>query len=81
MRGTIQVVFKHGFGFIRASSQRDRWFHASAVIEPDAGFAVLEQGDVVAFTPEDHPKGPRAVGVRLLAKAGDFVHQEVQEDT
>ena len=61
--GTIKkIVSDKGFGFIEGS-QKDVFFHASAVV--NAGFDALSEGDVVSFDIKQGDKGPRAENVRL----------------
>ena len=62
--GTIKrIVRDRGFGFIRDSSGKEVFFHASAIY--GEGIDALREGDGVEFDlGEVGPKGPRATNVR-----------------
>lgn len=62
--GTIKkLVEDKGFGFIETGSDKDMFFHCSAVT--NAEFSALTEGDEVEFETGEGPKGPRAENVRL----------------
>lgn len=66
MEGEIRrVILDKGFGFIRGSDGRERFFHRSA-LEPAVEFADLREGQRVTFRDEAGAKGPRAEDVRIL---------------
>jgi CspA family cold shock protein len=62
--GTIKTLrVDKGFGFIRDSSGKDIFFHASAIY--GESIDMLREGDGVEFeVGQDGPKGPRATNVR-----------------
>ncbi len=63
--GTIaRLLIDKGFGFIRDDAGVEHFFHRSAI--RGAVFELLREGQLVEFTIEDSPKGPRAGEVRLL---------------
>ena len=51
-----------GFGFIQDDSQKEYFFHQSAVY--GEGLQDLREGDTVEFDVGQGPKGPRAENVR-----------------
>ena len=62
MTGEIKrLKFDRGFGFIRAETGDEVFFHRSAVAE-DA-FDSLREGQAVTFEIEQSPRGPRAKDV------------------
>ena len=62
--GTIKTLrVDKGFGFIRDTSGKEVFFHASAIY--GEGIDALREGDGVEFDlGEAGPKGPRATNVR-----------------
>jgi cold shock CspA family protein len=61
--GTVLNFNRRGFGFLEPDGSRQQvFFHVNDVV----GRLTLRDGDRVAFTLEDHPKGARAINVRLL---------------
>ena len=63
-QGTIKRITDKGFGFIsQQGSNQDMFFHSSAVSGID--FNKLREGQKVAFTIGQGPKGPRAENVQL----------------
>jgi len=64
LTGTIKTLrADKGFGFIRDSSGKEIFFHASAIY--GEGIDQLREGDGVEFDlGEAGPKGPRATNVR-----------------
>lgn len=62
--GTIKRLTDKGFGFIDTNDGKDLFFHMSAL--EDARFEDLQEGQRVAFTEGQGPKGPRAENVRLI---------------
>ncbi len=60
--GTINKLTDKGFGFISTEDGRDFFFHFSSV--EGARFEELWVGQLVTFTPDIGPKGPRAVNVK-----------------
>ncbi len=62
--GTIKrLVPDRGFGFIRAETGEDFFFHRSGVRD---SFDTLVEGQRVEFDEEPSTKGPRATNVRPL---------------
>ncbi len=65
MRGTIvRLVRDKGFGFIKAETGIEHFFHRSEV--KGAVFEGLAEGQRVEFTDADGTKGPRAEDVRVV---------------
>jgi CspA family cold shock protein len=64
--GTInKVVGERGFGFIKASDDKDYFFHRTS-IEAPLDFDRLLGGEKVEFEIEQTPKGPRASKVHAV---------------
>jgi cold shock protein len=64
--GTIsKVVAERGFGFIKASDDKDYFFHRTS-IETPLDFDRLIGGEKVEFEIEQTPKGPRASKVHAV---------------
>ena len=61
--GTIKRITDKGFGFIANGSERDMFFHSSAV--EGVAFDELQEGQRVVYEVGQGPKGPRAEHVRL----------------
>ena len=60
--GTIKkLVTERGFGFIKTGSDKDVFFHHTAVV--GKRFDDLAENDSVTFREEVGDKGPRAVDV------------------
>lgn len=62
--GIIKRVTDKGFGFIEDGSDKDMFFHSSAV--EGCTFDELREGQKVSFNVGQGPKGPRADNVRVL---------------
>jgi CspA family cold shock protein len=62
--GIIKRVTDKGFGFIEDGSDKDMFFHSSAV--EGVAFDELREGQKVTFNVGQGPKGPRADNVRLI---------------
>ena len=62
--GTIKRLTDKGFGFIDTGSDKDMFFHMSAV--EGCTFEQLQEGQKVSFTAGQGPKGPRAENVRVI---------------
>jgi len=63
MTGRIRTLrVDKGFGFIQDDSQKEYFFHQSAVY--GEGLQDLREGDTVEFDVGQGPKGPRAENVR-----------------
>ena len=64
--GTInKVVADRGFGFIKASDDKDYFFHRTSIESP-LEFDQLLGGEKVEFEIEQTPKGPRAAKVHAV---------------
>lgn len=64
MKGEVKRLIPfRGFGFIRAESGEEVFFHCSALRRGD--FEALQEGTSVKFNFTRGPKGPRAVKVRV----------------
>ena len=64
MEGTIKRLTDKGFGFISDGSDKDLFFHSSAI--QGARFDDLREGQKVEFTVGQGPKGPRAENVNII---------------
>jgi len=62
--GIIKRVTDKGFGFIEDGSDKDMFFHSSAV--EGCTFDELREGQKVSFNVGQGPKGPRADNVRII---------------
>ena len=60
--GTIKKVLDKGFGFIKTATDKDLFFHSSAV--QGVGFNDLREGQKVTYTEGMGQKGPCAENVR-----------------
>jgi cold shock CspA family protein len=61
-----RLDFDKNYGFIQADDDGTSYFFLSSSLEMTGPrFHVLSVGNRVAFTPIDHPKGPRAIEVRV----------------
>jgi CspA family cold shock protein len=61
--GTIKRINDRGFGFITTPEGTDYFFHQSACA--GTRFEELREGQMVSFTVEQSPKGPRAENVNV----------------
>ena len=64
MEGTIKRLTDKGFGFISDGSDKDMFFHCSAV--EGTTFEELREGQRVRFEVGRGPKGPRAESVTVI---------------
>jgi CspA family cold shock protein len=64
MEGTIKRLTDKGFGFISDGSDKDLFFHSSAM--QGGRFDDLREGQRVEFTVGQGPKGPRAENVNVI---------------
>ena len=64
MEGTIKRLTDKGFGFISDGSDKDLFFHSSAM--QGVHFDDLREGQKVEFTVGQGPKGPRAENVTVI---------------
>ena len=64
MEGTIKRLTDKGFGFISDGSDKDLFFHSSAM--QGVRFDDLREGQKVEFTVGQGPKGPRAEHVTVI---------------
>ena len=62
--GTIKRLTNKGFGFIDTGSEKDLFFHSSAV--QGVSFQELREGQRVSYTVGQSPKGPCAENVKLV---------------
>ena len=62
--GTIKRLTDKGFGFIENGSDKDMFFHSSAL--SGARFEELREGLRVSYDVGQGPKGPRAENVQLI---------------
>ncbi len=81
LQGRVRSLYPNrNFGFIRADGH-DYFFHAGSFSPlSSVDFPETEIGDLAQFEPIEHPKGVRAVNVRILAKDGDMVPPTLSED-
>jgi cold shock CspA family protein len=62
--GVVLNFHRKGFGFLEPKGSRQQvFFHINDVI----GHLTLREGDFVSFEFQEHPKGARAINVRLLS--------------
>ncbi|MFP4642538.1 MAG: cold-shock protein [Dehalococcoidia bacterium] len=57
-----RLITTSRFGFIRADKGEDIFFHRNELV--DFPFESLAEGQRVQFELTQHPKGPRAIGVK-----------------
>jgi CspA family cold shock protein len=62
LEGIVSKWLDRGFGFINVEGQDDVFVHNSAL----DGVYELQAGQKVEFEIEDSPRGPRAVGVKVV---------------
>jgi cold shock CspA family protein len=81
MKGIIKTLpVGKSFAFIYVPGHPEFFVHAGALVTGLA-WGELEKGDWVEFEPEyGNEKGPRAVRVKLLGKAGDYRPTETTEE-
>ena len=61
-QGTIKRLTDKGFGFIETGTDKDMFFHSSAV--EGVSYEQLQVGQRVSYNEGRGPKGPRAENVR-----------------
>jgi len=67
-KGKIKrLVSDRGFGFIGDTDGRDVFFHQNGLV--DVKFSDLTVNQEVEFDVENTEKGPRAINMRITAKA------------
>ena len=64
MEGTIKRITDKGFGFIENGSDKDMFFHSSAL--EGVRFEELREGQRVSYEVGQGPKGPRAENVKVI---------------
>jgi CspA family cold shock protein len=62
--GTIKRLIDRGFGFINTGTDKDLFFHNSAV--EGVSFEELKEGQRVSYTEGRGQKGPCAENVKLI---------------
>ena len=62
--GKIKKKMEKGFGFIDTGTDKDLFFHFSALV--DVTFEELREGQRVSYTAGQGPKGPCAENVKLI---------------
>lgn len=62
--GTIKSLTEKGFGFIETGTEKDMFFHMSAL--DGVRYEDLHEGQRVSYTAGQGPKGPRAENVKLI---------------
>jgi cold shock protein len=62
--GTIKRMTDKGFGFIDDGTEKNLFFHCSAVQE--VRFEELREGQRVSYEVGRGPKGPRAENIRVI---------------
>ena len=62
--GTIKRLTDKGFGFIDTGTDKDMFFHNTAL--EGVSFEELREGQRVSYTEGQGPKGPRAENVKLV---------------
>lgn len=69
MTGVIETL-RHTYGFVRGRDGVSRFFLPSAMEIPGSMFEDLTIGDQVEFIHIDHPRGARALGIRVIHRHG-----------
>jgi len=62
--GKIKRLMDKGFGFIETGTDKDLFFHNSAL--EGVSFEELREGELVSYTAGQGPKGPCAENVKLV---------------
>ena len=62
--GTIKRLMDRGFGFIDTGTEKDLFFHNSALV--GVSFEELREGQRVSYTEGRGQKGPCAENVKLV---------------
>ncbi|MCO6456524.1 MAG: cold-shock protein [Pirellulaceae bacterium] len=62
--GRIKRITDKGFGFIETGTDKDMFFHSSAVT--NGRFDELREGQRVSYDVGRGPKGPRAENVQVI---------------
>ena len=62
--GKIKRLMDKGFGFIDTGTDKDLFFHNSAL--EGVSFEELREGELVSYTAGQGPKGPCAENVKLV---------------
>ena len=62
--GTIKRLTDRGFGFIDIGTEKELFFHSSAL--EGVSFEDLKEGQRVSFTEGVGDKGPRAENVKVI---------------
>jgi CspA family cold shock protein len=62
--GTIKRLTDKGFGFIDIGTDKDMFFHNTAL--EGVSFEDLREGQRVSYTEGEGPKGPQAENVTLV---------------
>ena len=62
--GNIKRLTDKGFGFIDAGTDKDMFFHSSAL--EGVSYEALQEGQRVSYTEGRGPKGPRAENVKPI---------------
>ncbi len=60
-QGSIKTLTNKNFGFIKTETEKDLFFHASAL--QGVNFEALHEGQKVSYTIGQSPKGPCAENV------------------
>jgi CspA family cold shock protein len=69
VKGRVKkLVPERGFGFVRGDDGKEVFFHRSGLGAND--YDSLSEGDVVEYTVQEGPRGPRAENVRAVAAEG-----------
>ena len=72
MVGTVEVL-NDTYGFIRGEDSVSRFFLPSAMqATPGVTFEQLQVGDQVSFAHIDHPRGPRAIEIRVIKRMAEI---------
>lgn len=69
MTGVIETL-RHTYGFVRGRDGVSRFFLPSAMQSADGLFDDLTIGDQVEFIHIDHPRGARALEIRVIHRHG-----------
>ncbi len=74
MAGSHPQTGRPTFGFIRGEDGESHFFIPTGLQQTTLRFDEIEVGMPVEFTVIEHPKGSRAIEVRILAEVNDGNH-------
>lgn len=69
------MIPARGFCFIKGEDSISRFGHARAFTDGAIAFDLAREGQHVEFTPDDDPKGPRALDIRIMQGFSDLLEE------